>query len=214
MTRVLISADSAVIRAGLEALLTGSPELSVVGHSLGIATIAQQAEDLQADVVLVELELQDDEAVAVLAALAASPRSPAIVLLADYPADVWAVEALRSGVRAVLPRQVTPKGIVAAVEAAAAGLVVLHPGTFDSLLPVLPPAQRALPNTPHQSLTPREIEVLGMLAEGLGNKTIAWRLGISEHTVKFHIASLFAKLNASSRTEAVTVGIRQGLIML
>jgi DNA-binding CsgD family transcriptional regulator len=67
---------------------------------------------------------------------------------------------------------------------------------------------------PAQQLTPREIEVLGMLAEGLGNKTIARRLGISEHTVKFHVGSILAKLDASSRTEAVTLGARRGLIML
>jgi DNA-binding NarL/FixJ family response regulator len=186
----------------------------VVGHSLDPAALAERAEELQADVLLVELEMQDDEAVTALAALAAGPRAPAIVLLADYPTDARLVEALRSGVRAVLPRHVTPEAIVAAIGAAAAGLVVLHPGTFDSLLPVLPAGQRSPSNSPHQALTPREIEVLGMLAEGLGNKTIAWRLGISEHTVKFHIASLFTKLNASSRTEAVTLGIRQGLIML
>jgi DNA-binding NarL/FixJ family response regulator len=65
-----------------------------------------------------------------------------------------------------------------------------------------------------QPLTPREIEVLGMIAEGLGNKIIAARLGISEHTVKFHIASIFVKLNARSRTEAVTIGVRQGLLMI
>jgi len=64
------------------------------------------------------------------------------------------------------------------------------------------------------SLTSREIEVLGMLAEGLANKNIAWRLGISEHTVKFHITSIFTKLNASSRAEAVAIGMRRGLILL
>jgi two-component system, NarL family, response regulator YdfI len=72
----------------------------------------------------------------------------------------------------------------------------------------------AVTDTPAQPLTPREVEVLHMLAEGLGNKTIARRLGISEHTVKFHVGSIFAKLNASSRTEAVTLGVRQGLVML
>ena len=72
----------------------------------------------------------------------------------------------------------------------------------------------AAANIPVQPLTPREVEVLHMLAEGLGNKTIARRLGISEHTVKFHVGSIFSKLNASSRTEAVTVGVRQGLVML
>jgi DNA-binding CsgD family transcriptional regulator len=64
------------------------------------------------------------------------------------------------------------------------------------------------------ALTPREIEVLGMLAEGLGNKSVARRLSISEHTVKFHVSSIFTKLNAKSRTEAVTLGARLGLIML
>jgi DNA-binding CsgD family transcriptional regulator len=81
-------------------------------------------------------------------------------------------------------------------------------------LPLLPTPARAVPAPPAQPLTPREIEVLGMLAEGLGNKTIARRLGISEHTVKFHVGSILAKLDASSRTEAVTLGARRGLIML
>jgi DNA-binding NarL/FixJ family response regulator len=72
----------------------------------------------------------------------------------------------------------------------------------------LPPASAS------EALTPREIEVLAMMAEGLANKTIAYRLNISEHTVKFHVGSIFGKLGAQSRTEAVTLGIRQGLIML
>nr|WP_228035594.1 response regulator transcription factor [Oculatella sp. LEGE 06141] len=73
---------------------------------------------------------------------------------------------------------------------------------------------RSLPASPSQVLTPREIEVLGMLAEGLGNKAIAKRLSISEHTVKFHISSIFTKFGVSSRTEAVMLGARQGLILL
>ena len=65
-----------------------------------------------------------------------------------------------------------------------------------------------------EALTPRELEVFAMLAEGAGNKAIAWKLGISEHTVKFHVASIMSKLSATSRTEAVAIGIRRGLIML
>ena len=92
---------------------------------------------------------------------------------------------------------------------------MLHPDVISVLLPVLPSAEQIVDTaTPVQALTPREIEVLGMLAEGLGNKAIAKRLIISEHTVKFHVSSIFTKLNASSRTEAVTLGARQGLIML
>jgi DNA-binding NarL/FixJ family response regulator len=163
-----------------------------------------------------ELGRHNDEPVSekLLALGAVSPPAPAIVVLGDYLHGDWTTEALRLGVRAVLPRSATTEEIVPTVVAAAAGLVVLHPDVFDSLLPVLPSTTRTLPTSPVQALTPREIEVLGMLAEGLGNKAIARRLGISEHTVKFHVSSIFTKLNASSRTEAVTLGARQGLIML
>jgi DNA-binding NarL/FixJ family response regulator len=136
------------------------------------------------------------------------------VVLADDPRGTWAAEALRAGARAVLPREATADEIIGAVEAAAAGLVVLHPAVTATLLPLLPTPARAVSAPPAQQLTPREIEVLGMLAEGLGNKTIARRLGISEHTVKFHVGSILAKLDASSRTEAVMLGARRGLIML
>jgi DNA-binding NarL/FixJ family response regulator len=136
------------------------------------------------------------------------------VILTDDAPGTWASEVLRAGIRAILPRQASGNEIVAAVEAAVAGLVVLHHDLVDALLPSMPSGVRDLSTSPQQALTPREIEVLGMLAEGLGNKIIAWRLGISEHTVKFHVGSILAKLNASSRTEAVTLGIRQGLILL
>jgi NarL family two-component system response regulator YdfI len=132
----------------------------------------------------------------------------ALVVMADDPGLSGVAEALRSGVRAVLSRHASASQIVAAIEAAAAGFVVLQPSDLDGLLVNPQPASLAEP------LTPREVEVLGMLAEGQSNKAIAHRLGISEHTVKFHVTSIMGKLNAGSRTEAVTQGIRQGLIML
>jgi NarL family two-component system response regulator YdfI len=214
VTRVLIAAGSAIARAGLEALLTSNPALIAVGSVPAIDAVMQQVEDQQPDVVLLELETYDDETLASILALGASPHLPACVILTDDAPEMWTAEALRAGIRGILPRQASASAIVAAVEATAAGLVVLHRDTVDSLLPAVLSHSRDLPPVSQQALTPREIEVLGMLAEGLGNKTIAWRLGISEHTVKFHVGSILAKLNASSRTEAVTLGIRQGLIML
>jgi DNA-binding NarL/FixJ family response regulator len=116
-------------------------------------------------------------------------------------------------VRAVLPREVTPEQLRAALEAAAAGLVVVHPAELETVLPApvgLPAALDELP----EPLTPREREVLQMLAAGLANKEIAARLKISDHTVKFHVASILGKLGASTRTEAVSTGIRRGLVLL
>jgi NarL family two-component system response regulator YdfI len=212
--RVMIAASSEIMCAGLEALLTVNPTLVIVGHRQGMTGLVQQVEEQQPDVVLLELEVLDEDTLASLGVLAAGPHSQAFVVLTDDAHGVWAAEALRAGVRAILPRHATASEIEAAVEATAAGLVVLHHDAVESLLPMLSFAPRALPLLPQQALTPREIEVLSMLAEGLGNKTIAWRLNISEHTVKFHVGSILSKLNASSRTEAVTLGIRQGLIML
>lgn len=134
--------------------------------------------------------------------------APAIVLLGEIP---WTADALRLGVRAVLPPDASAAEILAALQAAAAGLSVIDPRDLEALISAGSPQPAAEPATP---VTARELEVLRMPAEGAANKTIAWKLGISEHTVKFHVAQILAKLNAGTRTEAVTLGIRQGLILL
>ncbi|MDQ6704902.1 MAG: response regulator transcription factor, partial [Acidobacteriota bacterium] len=161
--------------------------------------------DTQPDVVLLEADSRDEDLHRTLQALNSRASQGAIVLLVD---DVSA-RYLRDGARAVLPHGASAREILAAIEAVAAGLVVGYPDVLEGLSP-----GPALSATSDGLLTTREIEVLRMLSEGLPNKEIAWRLGISEHTVKFHVGSLFAKLNASSRTEAVTLGVRQGLILL
>jgi two-component system, NarL family, response regulator YdfI len=217
VTRVLVAAVSSVVRAGLESLVRGSPTLMLAGSSPGVSvsTVAQHVDELQAEVVLIELDRRDEEAISELLTFAAGSQSLAIVLLATDTQGTWVVEALRSGVRAILPSEATAEEIVATVEAAAAGLMVLHSAVIETVLSDAVSVRRSHQPAPgHDALTAREIEVLGMMAEGLSNKEIAWRLHISEHTVKFHVGSLFAKLNASSRTEAVTLGIRQGLIMI
>jgi DNA-binding NarL/FixJ family response regulator len=178
---VLIQASSGIARAGFESLLKESDRFQIVGDR----------ED--ADVVLTDLPPED-----------LPGELPVVLLVSDSFA---AAEALRSGIRAALPSDATSSQIFAAIEAAAAGLVVMHPEDVDAVL-----GHRSLP--PGEPLTSRETEVLRMLAEGLANKTIAHRLGISEHTVKFHVTSIMAKMNAASRTEAVTLGVRQGLILL
>lgn len=213
MTRVLVVATNLIVRAGLESIIRANPELVVVGSSSDATTVSVWIAERSPDVVLMELTLDDEPLSEKLLALGVSPPPPAIVVLGDSLQGDWTTEALRLGVQGVLPRSATAEEIVPTVVAAAVRLVVLHAHVFDSLLPVLPSSTRTLPS-PVQALTPREIEVLGMLAEGLGNKALARRLSISEHIVKFHVSSIFTKLNASSRTEAVTLGARQGLIML
>src|SRR5262249_51742210 len=136
-----------------------------------------------------------------------TPGPPPVVLVGE---SAWSLAALRSGVRALIPPDAPSGEIVAAVYAAANGLAAVDPRELEGWLGPLPrdTAQDAGP------LTPREREVLAMMAEGAANKIIAWKLGISEHTAKFHVASILGKLNAGTRAEAVAVGIKRGLILL
>ena len=200
MTRVLVLATSPVARAGLESMLRGTGAVEVVAS---LANWAEYSGGDQ-DVILADWDNGDELSSEITDG---SPEAVWVVM-ADDPGLSGIAEALRSGIRAVLPRHSSAAQIVAAIEAAAAGFVVLQPGDLEGLLVSPQPASLAEP------LTPREIEVLGMLAEGQSNKSIAHRLGISEHTVKFHVTSILGKLHAGSRTEAVTQGIRQGLVML
>src|SRR5262245_20918528 len=210
--RVLIGAISEVVRTGLESLVTTAPGFQVVG-SFPLGTALAQFESLQPDVMLLDLEAPVDAAMSQAIESGATVHNSALVILIDDP-EFEVANALHSGVRAVIPRAATAEEIIAAIQASVAGLVVLHPDALHSALSPVPSGDQPEFDPSDQILSPREIEVLRMIAEGLGNKEIASKLGISDHTVKFHISSIFAKLGASSRTGAVTIGIRVGLIMV
>ncbi|NEQ24896.1 MAG: response regulator transcription factor [Microcoleus sp. SIO2G3] len=207
MIRVLVAANSVVVRAGLEAIVSTSSALSVVGSTTP-NSIDRQIDALAPDVVLLAWDWEDD----LSAVLSTDDLAAIAVVLLVEELSGGIAESLRQQVRGILPTDASEREITTAIEAASAGLTVLHPGAIETLLPNLPAAPQ--PALLSQALTPREVEVLTMMAEGLGNKSIARRLQISEHTVKFHIGSIFSKLNATSRTEAVMLGARQGLILL
>lgn len=210
MIRVLVKASSAIAKAGLESLLQASAGVRLVEESSPDART--MSSDLPADVLLVEASTLADSAARGGVEWAAA-GGPVVMLIHNFTPEAVA-DALRAGVKAVLGSSRTGPEIIAAVEAAAAGLVVLDPSGMDDLLRA--PTAAAGSNAANlvEPLTPREIEVLQLLAAGLGNKEIASRLSISEHTAKFHVAAIMGKLGASSRTEAVTLGIRHGLIMI
>jgi two-component system, NarL family, response regulator YdfI len=205
VTRVVIVASSAVVRAALESVLATVPMFQVVG-SFSIDMAATPLEDLEPDVVLLDLESISDESMSL-----AIESGAARIILTD--AENFAVINY-SGVRAILPRDASPEEIIAAVQVAATGLIALHPDAFGYLLSRIRSGERPELAFSDPILSPREIKILRMIAEGLGNKEIASKLGISDHTVKFHISSIFAKLGAANRAEAVTLGIRQGLILV
>jgi DNA-binding NarL/FixJ family response regulator len=162
------------------------------------------AEDRPGAIILTVLS--DVETRRMLRDIAAWPRSPTLIALSDAPDKLWTSAFREVGLRAALPACSTTEEIVAAVRALRAGLLVIHP---KALVPSAAGAPTTASGAP---LTAREREILEMMADGAHNRTIAARLGISRHTVKFHVASILAKLGAESRTEAVALALRGGLL--
>lgn len=217
MTSVFIVAASPPARASLENLLRAR-RVEIAGSFASLDDLSSRLDDTPVDAILIDSTGEPFESF-LDSVMASGLASDFTVILMVEPASLAALSAaLGAGVRAVLPNDISPDQLVAALEAARSGLVVLHP--TQSLAPVntngfpaLPARSQALEELA-EALTPRESEVLQMLASGLGNKEIAAKLAISEHTVKFHVASILGKLGAASRTEAVSLGIRRGLILL
>lgn len=219
---VQIISASTVIRAGLAALIGADERFEVLG-SFPTAREAQDEIELAekpVDLIIVELGDASEEIFERAAPSEGIENDgPAVVALIPHWQPKLVGSLLRSGVSAVLPNTATGEEILAAVEAALAGLIVLPRDALEILEETATQEPNhettALDLEPlSETLTPRERQVLDMIAEGLGNKEIAWQLQISEHTVKFHVSSILAKLGASSRTEAVTHGLRRGLIMM
>jgi len=244
MIHVLVEPSSPDLQAEIADLLRDRPEFRLMENRKNSENSAGEASGGEGqphpDVIIVEEASES----AVDPAGWSVAGVPIILLTDDSArdADNWGLNAVHWSeggfpgiVRAVLPRNVTRAELTAAIEAVAAGLFVFHPADAD-LLPGLRPRETEVDAGPTPSpspgfgivpplneqfvepliepLTRREIEVLQLLAAGLGNKEIASRLHISEHTAKFHVASIMSKLGAATRTEAVTLGIRRGLVLI
>ncbi|MGC3997637.1 MAG: response regulator transcription factor [Anaeromyxobacter sp.] len=194
---ILVVSPDPLARAGLAARVAARPELALAGEA-GPAEAARVAAARAPDAVLWDL----GPGAAGPASLPAG--APVVALAADEAA---AGAALRAGARGVLGRGAAPEALSAALRAAVAGLRALDPALTDPFL--RPPEAGAA-----EPLTPREREVLALLAEGLANKVIAARLGISQHTAKFHVNAILAKLGVDSRAEAIVRAARLGLVVL
>lgn len=207
--KLVVVANDPLTRAGLASLLANQADCEVIGQfdntifDTAVLDTADSDNDLEtADAFIWDTgwdptaDLPDELFV----------DRPVVALVTDeeQAADVWA-----AGVRALLPRYMEVEQLYWATRAAVAGLVVLAPG-LNPLRSVGETAEEVLLD----DLTPREKEVLQLVAEGLTNKAIAHQLSISEHTVKFHVNAIMSKLNAQSRTEAVVRATRLGLILL
>ena len=198
--RVVVAAISAVRRSGLEAVVRKNASWKLAGSLPGIIGFTARIQELQPHVVIADLAQSDTQFFSAASDL--ERAGIGVVVLIDEPSVGWTARALQAGVRAILPRESSENEIVSGVVAADRGLVLLDPEITKELASqtrtVTTASETVADNL--EELTAREVEVLRLMAEGFGNKQIAVRLGISDHTVKFHISSILAKLNVSSRT--------------
>ncbi|GAA1744875.1 response regulator transcription factor [Nostocoides vanveenii] len=204
MTRVLVVDDHPIVRSGLRTLLDGQPGIDVVGEAADGATARKLAGALAPDVVLCDLRLGDGmDGVGVARALQ-RPGGPAVVILTTYDHDTDIVRAIEAGAAGYLLKDAAPAQIVRAVELAAAGETVLSAAQEARVVAT----QRSAP----RALSERELDVLQLIALGLTNREVARRLFVSEATVKTHLAHVYDKLGAPSRTAAVAVAREHGLL--
>ncbi len=203
--RILIISDDPLARAGLATLLANQPALSIAAQIASDAEIAQTLDVYAPDAIVWDCGSDARSMLDKISDL--DSRAPVLALVdGDEDARVaWGANA-----RGILLRDAAAARIAAGLQSVAAGLTVLDP-SFHSILAPARPTDSA---EPIEALTPRELQVLQLIARGLANKAIAQELSISEHTVKFHVNSIFAKLGAQSRTDAVVRATRLGLITL
>lgn len=203
MIRLLLADDHPVVRAGLRAVLETEPDLEVVAEASSAEEAVRLAEGV--DVVLMDLQfgsgMHGSEATAAITAAADAPK---VLVLTTYDTDGDILAAIEAGATGYLLKDAPPEDLAAAVRNAATGQTVLAPAVAHRLMNRM--------RTPAAALSPREIEVLGLVADGLSNLEISKRLFLSQATVKSHLVHIYTKLGVDSRTAAVAAGKAQGLI--
>lgn len=205
MTRVLLVDDWPIVREGLVRVLERSPEFTVVGHATGVGAAAEALKDLNPDVVVIESRLPDGNGVDLARTTRQLNPDLGIVILTRFVGDEHLFEALDAGASAFVPKNASADDIVSAVRHAAAS-----PRAFTAADLAEAMKRRLAPAGPQ--ISPREREVLQLLADGLGVAQISKQLFISESTTKTHISKLYEKLGAGNRAQAIMSALRQGLI--
>ena len=203
--RVLIADDHTVVREGLRMILSETDGIEVVGEASDGTHVVRLAKSLAPDVVLMDLSMPQLDGVGATRALADAGVGARVVMLTSFADGEGVREAVKAGVTGYLMKDVQAKDLVAAIRNAAAGIPTLHPRAQAHLMrDVASPPK----TSPLDALTPREREVLELIAQGLSNKQIAGRLNLSSGTVKGYVSDIFRKLGVGDRTQAALLAVK------
>ena len=200
--RVLSVDDHPLIRKGIAFILANEPDIELVAEAADGNEAVQVYRQLRPDVTLMDLRMPGLDGIAATRAIRAEFPEARIIALTMYDGDQDIYRALDAGVRGYLLKEKVHANVVCAVRLVQSGKRLVPPEV----------AERLAEHFPKAALTPRETEVLALVADGLGNKEIAERLGIASGTIKIHVQNILDKLGASDRTQAVTIALHRGIL--
>jgi DNA-binding NarL/FixJ family response regulator len=214
---IVVADDHEVVRAGFAALLDTQPDFTVLGTACDGSEAVRLCRELRPDVVLMDVRMPSLDGIEATRHLAdAGGDGPRVLILTTFDLDQYVFDALRAGASGFLLKDVTAERLFDAVRVVAAGEALLAPAVTRRLISEftrLRPAAGAAPPAAMGALTPRETEVLRLVAEGLSNPEIAGRLVVTEETVKTHVSRILAKLGLRDRTQAVVAAYESGLVV-
>jgi DNA-binding NarL/FixJ family response regulator len=213
MIRVLIADDQALVRTGFRVILNAEPDLEVVGEAADGRETIEAVRTQRPDVVLMDIRMPNLDGIEATRRLAAAAHAPRVLILTTFDLDQYVYEALRAGASGFLLKDASAEELLQAVRVVAAGEALLSPSITRRLIADY--ARRPPPNerpAALDELTPRELEVLRLIARGLSNRDIARKLVLGDATIKTHVARIFAKLDLHDRTQAVVLAYETGLV--
>jgi DNA-binding NarL/FixJ family response regulator len=203
--RLLLVDDHEMVRAGLRTFLELQPDMAVIGEAATAEQALAQVPALAPDIVVMDLMLPGMSGLDAVRRLGADHPGVRVVVLTSYAGQEWVLPAVRAGVAGYLLKDVGPVELADALRAVHAGGAQLHPTVAATVMQSVAAAER-------DPLTPRENEVLRLIARGLSNRLIARELALSEKTVKTHVSAVLAKLGVADRTQAALHAVRSGLV--
>ncbi|GAA2217721.1 response regulator transcription factor [Promicromonospora sukumoe] len=207
--RVLLADDEPLVRSGLRLILDAEPDLEVVGEAGDGAQAVELTRSLRPDVVCMDVRMPGVDGLRATELVLRLPEPPRVLVVTTFEHDGYVLDALTAGASGFLLKRARADEMVQAVRTVAVGQSLLYPQALRDLVRTRPRAASGAP-----ALTPREREVLALVAQGMTNAEIATALVVGVETVRTHVASVLAKLQARDRTQAVVLGYRAGLVEL
>jgi DNA-binding NarL/FixJ family response regulator len=208
--RILVVDDQTLFRTGLASLLAGDPRVEVVGQAADGADALKQAARLKPDVVLMDIKMPGMDGIEATRQILESGSGVKVLMLTTFETDSQVIQALKAGASGYVLKDSTAEAIVSSVVSVMLGERVMASAVANRVLEML--TGSTTPKEFYDGLTSREIEILKLLASGMANKQIAYRLKISEKTVRNHVSNTYEKLGINDRSQAVLYAVRKGLV--